>query len=135
MHTCPSPFHTRVRTVPVCTVGDTTEAEMKIYGLAALAPLASTHSSPLSGGTGDPGEPGRGTKAIATANLQIELPEFDPKNLPEWAQEFSELCSSRVSNMLMSGPNERSSKSRAKRNSFTSKSRPLLGRAPTGATC
>ena len=29
-------------------------------------------------------------KAIAIANLQIELPEFDPKNLPEWAEEFSE---------------------------------------------
>ena len=24
------------------------------------------------------------------ANLQIELPVFDPKNLPEWAEEFSE---------------------------------------------
>ena len=36
------------------------------------------------------GVPGRGTKAVATANLQIELPEFDPKNLPEWAEEFSE---------------------------------------------
>ena len=23
---------------------------------------------------------------IATANLQIELPEFVPKNLPEWAE-------------------------------------------------
>ena len=30
-------------------------------------------------------------QAIATANLQIELPEFAPKNLPEWAEEFSEL--------------------------------------------
>ena len=40
MGTCPSPFHPRVRTVPVCNVGDTTEAEMKDYGLAALAPLA-----------------------------------------------------------------------------------------------
>ena len=29
-------------------------------------------------------------KGIATANLQIELPEFDPKNVPEWAEEFSE---------------------------------------------
>ena len=33
--------------------------------------------------------PGRGTKAIATANLQIELPEFDPRNLPNWAKDFS----------------------------------------------
>ena len=40
MDTCPSPFHPRVRTVPVCSVGDTTEGEMKGYGLAALAPLA-----------------------------------------------------------------------------------------------
>ena len=90
METCSSPFHPRVRTVPVCSVGDTTEAEMKIYGLAALAPLASVYPSPLSGGTGDTGVPGRGTKAIATANPQIEHPEFDPKSLPEWAEEFSE---------------------------------------------
>ena len=49
MDTCPSPFPPRVRTVPVCTIGDTTEAEMKRYGLAALAPLATTHPSPPSG--------------------------------------------------------------------------------------
>ena len=30
--TCPSPFHPRVMTVPVCSVDDTTEAEMKGYG-------------------------------------------------------------------------------------------------------
>ena len=63
---------------------------MKSYGLATLAPLATTHPLPPSGRTGDPGVPGRGTKAVATANLQIELPEFDRKNLPEWAEEFSE---------------------------------------------
>ena len=40
LDTCPSPFHPRVRTVPVCTIGDSTEAEMEGYGLAALAPLA-----------------------------------------------------------------------------------------------
>ena len=90
MDTCPSPFHPCVRTVPVCSVGDTTEGDMKGYGLAALAPLATVYPSPPSGGTGDPGVPGRGTKSIATANLQIELPEFDPKNLPEWAEEVSE---------------------------------------------
>ena len=90
MDTCSRPFHPRVRTVPVCSVGDTTEAEMKGYGLSALAPLATVHPSPLSGGTGDTGVPGRGEKAIATANFQTELPEFNPKNLPEWAEEFSE---------------------------------------------
>ena len=84
MDTCPSPFHARVRTVPVCSVGDTTEAEMKGYGLSALAPLATVHPSPLSGGTGDSGVPGRET------NPQIKLPEFDPKTLPEWAENFSE---------------------------------------------
>ena len=63
---------------------------MKGYGLSALAPLARVHPSPLSGGTGDTDVPGRGTKAMATANLQIKLPEFDPKNLAELAEEFSE---------------------------------------------
>ena len=91
MDTCPSPFHPCVRTVPVCSVGDTTEAEMKGYGLEALAPLARVYPSPLSSGTGDTGVPGRGTKAIATANLQIKPPRFDPINLPEWAQELSEI--------------------------------------------
>ena len=90
MDTCPSPFHPSVRSVPVCSVGDTTEAEMKGHGLSALAPLATVHPSPLSGGTRDTGVPGRGTKAIATANLQMELHEFNPKNLLEWAEDFSE---------------------------------------------
>ena len=62
---------------------------MKGYGLAALAPLATVYPLPPSGGTCDPGVPGRGRKAIAMANLLIELPEFDPKSLPEWAEEFS----------------------------------------------
>ena len=38
LDTCANPFHPRVRTLPVDTVGDTTEAEMESYGLAALAP-------------------------------------------------------------------------------------------------
>ena len=46
MDTCPSPSHLCVRTVAVCSVGDTTEAEMKIDSLAALVPLATTHPSP-----------------------------------------------------------------------------------------
>ena len=91
MDTCPSPFLSPVKTVPACSVGATTEVEMKGYGLSALAQLATVHPSPLSGGTGDTGVPKRGRKAIATANLQIELPELDPKNLPEWAEQFSEI--------------------------------------------
>ena len=90
MDTCPSPLHPRVRTVPVCSVRDTLEAEIKGCRLSALAPLATVHPSPLSGGTGDKGDPGRGTKSMPMANLQIKPPEFDPENLPEWAQEFSE---------------------------------------------
>ena len=43
MDTCTSPFHPRVRTVPVCSVGNTTEAEMKSYGLGALSPLATVY--------------------------------------------------------------------------------------------
>ena len=83
MEPCPSPLPRGVRTVPVSSVGDTTKAEMKSCALAALAPFATTHPSPPSGRTGDPVVPGRETEAIATANLQIELPEFDSKNLPE----------------------------------------------------
>ena len=63
---------------------------MEGYGLAALAPLVTVYPSPPSGEKGDTGVPGRGTRGIATRNLQIELPEFDPKNLPEWVEEFSE---------------------------------------------
>ena len=29
-------------------------------------------------------------RPIAQANIQLELPEFDPKNLPEWVEEFAE---------------------------------------------
>ena len=49
LDTCPSPFLPCVRTVPVCTIGDSTEAEMEDYGLAALAPLATVYPSPPSG--------------------------------------------------------------------------------------
>ena len=63
---------------------------MKSYGLAAVAPLAITHRSSPSDGRADPGVPRRGRKAIATANLQIKLTEFNPKSLPGWAEDFSE---------------------------------------------
>ena len=55
-------------------------------GLTALAPLAGVPPTP-SGLT--PGG-GKSRKPIAQANIQLELPEFDPKNLPEWAEEFAE---------------------------------------------
>ena len=76
--TCPSPFHPRARTVPISELPDVpvTEAER---GLSALAPLA---GGPLPPSGLTPGC-GKSGKIIAQANIQLELPEFDPKNLPE----------------------------------------------------
>ena len=61
-----------------------TETEKR--GLSSLAPLARV-PPPRSGLTPGGGKSGR---PIAQANIQLELPEFDPKNLPEWAEEFAE---------------------------------------------
>ena len=60
--------------------------ETETRGLSALAPLAGVSPSPsgLTPGGGKMGRP------IAQANIPLELPEFDPKNLPEWAEEFAE---------------------------------------------
>ena len=84
--TCPSPFHPRARTVPIAELQDVPVTETEKTGLSALAPLAGVSSSP-SGLTPRGGKMGR---PIAQANIQLELPEFDPKNLPEWAEEFAE---------------------------------------------
>ena len=83
--TCPSPFHPRARTVPIAELRDVPVAETQKKELTALAPLAGRPSSPadLTSGGGKSGKP------IAQANIQLELPEFDPKNLPEWAEEFA----------------------------------------------
>ena len=61
-----------------------TETEER--GLTPLAPLAGVAPSPsgLAPGNGKSGRP------IAQANIQLELPELDPKNLPGWAEEFAE---------------------------------------------
>ena len=58
--------------------------ETEKTGLSALAPLAGVSPSGLTPGDGKTGRP------IAQANIQLELPEFNPKNLPEWAGEFAE---------------------------------------------
>ena len=62
-----------------------TETEKR--GLSALAPLAGISPSPsgLTPGGGKMGRP------ISQANIQLELPEFDPKNVREWAEDFAEL--------------------------------------------
>ena len=84
--TCPSPFYPRARTVPTAELQDVPVTETEKRGLSALAPLASV-SPPPSGLTPGVGKMGR---RIAQANIQLELPEFDPKNLPEWAEEFAD---------------------------------------------
>ena len=91
MDTRPSPFYPRVRTVPVCNVGDTSKAELKSYGLAALAPWAITHPLPPPDGRPGIGGLGRETKAIATASNQMKLPVSDPKNLSERVEGFFEI--------------------------------------------
>ena len=82
--TCPSPFHPRARTVPMAELQDVRVTEIEKRGLSALAPLAGVSPSGLTPGGGKTG------RSIAQANIQLELPEFDPKNLPEWAEEFAE---------------------------------------------
>ena len=84
--TCPSPFHPRARTVPIAELQDVPVTETEKKDLAALATLAGVLSPPsgLTPGAGKSGKP------IAQVNIQLELPEFDPKNLPEWAEEFAE---------------------------------------------
>ena len=77
--TCPSPFHPRSRTVPIAELKDLPVTETERRGLSALAPLAGVPLKPsgLTPGAGKSGRP------IAQANIQLELPEFDRKNLPE----------------------------------------------------
>ena len=94
--TCPSPFHPRARTVPIAELQDVPVTETEKRGLSALPPLAGVSPSPsgLTPGGGKMGKP------IAQANIQLELPEFEPKILPEWAEEFAEFllltCQSHV---------------------------------------
>ena len=83
---CPSPFHPRARRVPIAELQDVLVTETEKRGLSALAPLVGV-SPPPSGLTSGGGESGR---PIAQANIQPELPDFDPKHLPEWAEEFAE---------------------------------------------
>ena len=82
--TGPSPFHRRARTVPVAELQDVPVTETEKRGLSALAPLAGVSPSGRTPGGGKTGRP------IAQANIQLELPEFDAQNLPEWAEEFAE---------------------------------------------
>ena len=82
--TCPGPFHPRARTVPMAELQDAPVTEIEKRGLSALTPLAGVSPSGLTPGGGKTGRP------IAQANIQLQLQEFDLKNLPEWAEEFAE---------------------------------------------
>ena len=84
--TCPSPFNSRATTVSIAELQDVPVTETEKRWLSALAPLAGVPPPPsgLTLGGGKSGRP------IAQANIQLELPEFDPKNLTEWAEEFAE---------------------------------------------
>ena len=74
--TCPSPFHRRARTVPMAELQHVPVTKIGKRGLSALAPLAGVSPSGLTPGGGKTGRP------IAHANVQLELPEFDPKTCP-----------------------------------------------------
>ena len=65
-------------------IQDVPVTEIEKRGLSALAPLAGVSPSGITPGGGKTGRP------IAKANIKLELPEFDPKNLPEWAEKFAE---------------------------------------------
>ena len=84
--TCPRPFHPRARTAPIAELQDVPVTETEKRWLSALAPLAGVPPPPsgLTPGGGKSGRP------IAQANIQLQLQEFDPKNLPKWAEEFAE---------------------------------------------
>ena len=90
MDTCPSPFPPRLMTVPSLYCRQHHRGGDEELWLGCASAISLHALSPPSGGTGEPGVPDGGTKAIATANLQMELPKYDPKNLQEWAEEFSE---------------------------------------------
>ena len=84
--TCPSPFHPRARKVPIAELQDVPVTETEKKGLTALTPPAGIPTPPsgLTPGSGNSGKP------IAQANIELQLREFDPKNLPKWAEEFAE---------------------------------------------
>ena len=84
--TRPSPFHPRARTVQIADLQDVPVTETEKRGLSALAPPAGVSPPPsaLTAGVGKMGRP------IAQANNQLKLPDCNPKNLPEWAEEFAE---------------------------------------------
>ena len=84
--TCPSLFHPRARAVPIAELKDVPVTESEKRALTALALVAGVPPPPSGLAPGD----AKSRRPIAQANIQLESPEFDPKILPEWAEEFAE---------------------------------------------
>ena len=84
--TCPSPFHPRARTVPIAELQDVPVTGTEKKGLAALAPLAGRPPPPFRPNL-------RGWEEWQSNCLgehPAGVPEFDPRNLQEWAEKFAE---------------------------------------------
>ena len=64
-------------------------AVLCLPGCLCVSTAASRGQAPHGNASLTPGG-GKSGRPIAQANIQLELPEFDPKNLPEWAEYFAE---------------------------------------------
>ena len=87
--TCPGPFHPRATTVAMAELQDVPVTEAKKNELTALATLAGRlrrPSDPTSGG-------GKSGNPIAQANIQLELPVFDPKTFVRMGRRICRISS------------------------------------------
>ena len=80
----PSPFHPRTRAVPVAML-EIPYDDLRKIGLTDFAPLVSLTEMPVAS-TDVPRGP---SKPVPTANITMEHPMFNGKNLPEWAERFA----------------------------------------------
>ena len=84
--TCPSPLHPRPRRVAIAEVQDEPVTEPETRGPTASAPLPGKPPTPSECNLW-----GWEERQTSSPNEHsLELREFDPKDLPEWAEEFAE---------------------------------------------
>ena len=121
MDSCPSPFHPRVSTVPVGSVGMGSEVTIRNYGLPALAPLATKHPSPPSGGAVTKVSQVREGRPLPRPTFISNFWSLIPKLCPSGRRNSPNFHSSRVSNMLTPGLSAHLSGSRVERNFFSGK--------------
>ena len=86
-----------------CLGGNTREAEMRSYGLATLAPLATTHPSPPLGRTGDPDVTGRRTRPSPRRTFRSKAQSRIPKTCVSEPRSSQKLYYSQLSSILKSG--------------------------------